>query len=202
MLVEIWLRAAFVAQGILTAVIRLTYQSQRGEHVEQAALRDSRVTLILNGLLLGLFTIAGGLWVLVPRWMTGSTLALPLWGRWAGAGLGLAANGLFAWTHHTLGRYWHGGFAGSLRVREQHQLIEHGPYKRVRHPMYTAMLGLVLGYALVSANWLVALPGLAWWLVLALLQVPREEAMLTEALGDPYRAYVARTGRYLPRLFG
>jgi protein-S-isoprenylcysteine O-methyltransferase Ste14 len=67
--------------------------------------------------------------------------------------------------------------------------------------MYTAFLGLATAFALVSANglFLILPPGML--LAVLVTRTPREEAMLEERFGEEWRAYRARTGALLPRLW-
>ena len=65
--------------------------------------------------------------------------------------------------------------------------------------MYTSFSGLSLAFFLLSANWVIGLAGLATS-VLGAARVDKEEALMIEEFGDQYRAYMQRTGRYLPRL--
>ena len=136
------------------------------------------------------------LYATYPQWMTRFRLPFPIWLRYIGAGLGLASLALLLWVQDTLGRQWSTG----LVLREEHTLVTSGPYRWVRHPMYTALFAFMIALGLVSANWLVVLaPAVAISLLLA--RIPKEESMMTEQFGDEYRAYMERTGRLLPRLF-
>jgi len=122
------------------------------------------------------------------------SLPLPLCLRGAGFGLGLASLGLWTWTHVALGRFW----SAQLQLRAGHRLVTRGPYSRIRHPMYTAILGWVLSLGLVIANW-AALLFARWTAVILVTRIPREEQMMLERFGDEYREYMKRTGRFLPR---
>ena len=83
----------------------------------------------------------------------------------------------------------------TLEVRERHQLVTHGIYRHVRHPMYLSLLVYSLGQALVLPN-LLAGPsyGLAMALVFAFRLGP-EERMMLEAFGKDYETYRAGTKR-------
>lgn len=129
-----------------------------------------------------------------PGWMAQFSFPLPTWLRWAGAGLGALSLPLLIWVHQTLGNY----FSPDLELRRQHRLVRSGPYRWVRHPMYTVLFALMLGLALVSADWLVALLTIAL-IVLIYARIGREEAMMLEHFGEEYRAYMEQTGRLLPR---
>jgi protein-S-isoprenylcysteine O-methyltransferase Ste14 len=115
--------------------------------------------------------------------------------RWAGFVLGLAGLAFWTWTQAALGKEW----SPQLQVREEHHLVTAGPYARIRHPLYTAMFGVVIAFALVSANWIfVVLAALA--IVGVVVRVPREERMMIEEFGEEYRAYMQRTGRFFPKI--
>jgi protein-S-isoprenylcysteine O-methyltransferase Ste14 len=66
--------------------------------------------------------------------------------------------------------------------------------------MYTSFLIMLIGFLLLSANWLVGGAGIAFVLLLMAVRTPREERMLLGRFGDEYRRYLERTGRYLPPL--
>ena len=136
--------------------------------------------------------------VVVHLWFLGGNLRrfafpAPNWLRWAGFGLGLASVGLFVWTHAILGRFW----SSYLQLRPAHRLITHGPYARIRHPMYSAILGWILSLGLVAANW-VPFVFAALGALIFLFRTQGEERMMLEQFGDEYREYMERTGRLLP----
>jgi len=109
----------------------------------------------------------------------------------------LAAVGLaFAtWTLRHLGR----NITDTVVPRKNAVLVTSGPYRLVRHPLYTfgTVAGLALG--LVAANWFFWAPLLLLWPVLA-FRTRKEEAMLLERFGDGYRQYMQRTGKFLPKI--
>ena len=93
-----------------------------------------------------------------------------------------------------LGRY----FTVDVSISAEHKLIDSGPYRYIRHPTYTGALLAFLGLGFCFGNWLsiffltVPIIGAFLW------RIRIEERALTEALGEDYRAYVARTKRLLP----
>jgi protein-S-isoprenylcysteine O-methyltransferase Ste14 len=119
--------------------------------------------------------------------------ASPRWLRWTGLALGVASVGLFAWTHATLGRFW----STALQLRGEHRLITAGPYARIRHPMYTAIVGWLASLGLVSGSW-VPLVFASLSALNFMHRIPPEEEMMLQRFGDEYRAYMKRTRRLLP----
>jgi protein-S-isoprenylcysteine O-methyltransferase Ste14 len=145
-------------------------------------------------------TGAAALTQLVPGilWMGGGlssgSIGLPDAMRWVGVALGVGALALLYRVHATLGA----NFSPRLELREAHTLIDTGPYRRVRHPMYTSGFMLCLALGFVSANlWVGALPFVAL-AVLVALRLPDEEAMLAARFGAPFEAYRRRSGALTP----
>jgi len=113
---------------------------------------------------------------------------------WLGLFFAIAALGVFHLTHRALGRNW----SITLDVRENHELVTEGIYRRVRHPMYSAFWLWAIAQALLLPNWIAGFAGLVGFGILFFGRVAREERMMLETFGDRYRAYMARTGRVLP----
>ena len=101
---------------------------------------------------------------------------------------------LFYRSHADLGANW----SITLEVRDRHRLITQGIYRRVRHPMYAALLLYGVAHALVIPNWVAGPSNLVAFAVLFALRVRAEERMMLEQFGDEYTAYVARTNRLVP----
>lgn len=141
-------------------------------------------------------TLACLAFLIQPRWVAFAQLELPAWIRLAGVPLAIAGVALFKWMFLHLGL----NVTSTSMPRAQATLVTSGPYRWVRHPMYSAVLLLVLAVTLLTANLVVALGGLAMFaLLIARSRV--EEQRLVEKFGDAYRAYQQRTGRVVPRLF-
>jgi len=101
---------------------------------------------------------------------------------------------VFYRSHADLGTNW----SITLEVREQHRLITQGVYRRIRHPMSSALVLCAVAYALVIPNWVAGPSNLVAFAVLFALRVRPEERMMLEQFGDEYTAYMARTKRLVP----
>ncbi len=134
-------------------------------------------------------------WMIDPAWMAWSAAPLPNWLRWTGVGLVISAGGLLAWTFRCLGK----NLTDTVVTRQQHTLVLHGPYRWIRHPFYDSAALLTLGISLVAANWFLFVTGVLV-ICLLIIRTRTEEDNLVARFGDSYRAYMARTGRFLPRL--
>jgi protein-S-isoprenylcysteine O-methyltransferase Ste14 len=122
---------------------------------------------------------------------------LPLWLGWSGVGIMAGGLGLRVWSARTLGAH----YTRTLRIDEDHQVVDTGPYSRIRHPGYAGTVTMWLGYGLA----LTSLPATAGMMVPVALAYYRrigvEEGMLERELGEPYRRYQERTDRLVPGVF-
>lgn len=129
-----------------------------------------------------------------PQWLTGFQFDVPVPLRWLGAiPLLLGAKMMHSGLRH-LGK----SLTISISTRADHKLIDSGPYRYVRHPLYTAGMIQSIGLCLLMANWLVAVFAGGFW-VLIVFRTPMEEEKLSEQFGDQYREYAKRVGRFWPR---
>lgn len=135
------------------------------------------------------------LYLVAPQTIAWASLSLPSWVRWAGVVLGAVSLAGLLWVHTALGKNW----SAWLELKEGQTLVTHGPYRRVRHPMYTALYGLYIGWTLLTANWLLGVAWIGTFTLLTVTRIRHEEAMMVERFGDAYREYMEKTGRFLPR---
>ena len=101
---------------------------------------------------------------------------------------------LFYRSHADLGTNW----SVTLEIREQHRLITQGVYRRIRHPMYSALALYSVGHALVIPNWVAGPSNLIAFAILFALRVRPEERMMVAEFGDEYIAYATETKRLVP----
>lgn len=196
MLDETIFQIILAAALAVLSIMRIYYRVKSGAFREsQFTARESNWFLVL-GIPTSLTWLGSLLvWIINPEWMKWSALNFPVGLRWSGAGLMVFALAAWGWVHHSLGR----NFSPTLVVREHHQLITHGLYRWVRHPMYSAFFLFELGICLLTASWFIGLTGTLLILLIVVLRVPKEEAMMIETFGDQYREYMKHTGRLIPR---
>jgi protein-S-isoprenylcysteine O-methyltransferase Ste14 len=118
------------------------------------------------------------------------------WPFVAGLAVYWAGVALRWWGVMTLGSY----FKLTVVVEPDHQVVDWGPYRVIRHPGYSGAMLIFLGLGLALDNWLsvaaavLVIPGM-------LVRIRVEEAELTKALGERYRSYMRRTWRLIPRVW-
>ena len=188
------LLAVFGANIAISAYFRWKAR-QDGETISRG---DEGAFLVILRLVFALPLFLAILTYLInPAWMAWSSVAVPVWVRWMGAGLGIAIVPLMYWVFSTIGR----NISETVLTKETHELVTDGPYRWVRHPLYTVATLLLTSLSLITANWFIGLMTVLAISMIGLVVIPREEANLIEAFGDDYRAYQKRTGRVLPRLW-
>ncbi len=130
-----------------------------------------------------------------PEWMAWASVPLPVALRWAGVGIGVLAGLLLTWTFLNLGK----NLTDTVVTRKEHTLVTTGPYRWVRHPFYTSCALAFLANALATANWVIFVTSFLAF-ALMVVRTAKEEENLVARFGDAYRDYMARTGRFFPRL--
>lgn len=149
-------------------------------------------TLRPVGIMLWLGLIA---YMVNPASMAWSAAPLPAWLRWMGVGVCAVAGGLLIWTFRRLGK----NLTDTVVTRREHTLVTTGPYRWVRHPFYVSAALFVLGASLVAANWFLFVTG-GLLVGLLVIRTRTEEENLLARFGDSYRAYMKRTGQFVPRM--
>lgn len=184
--------AGFLALLVIAGYRRIQSQST-GERLDR--LQEGVFILVglrLAGLILWSAVIA---FMIDPAYMAWASMPLPIWLRWAGVAICVTTLALLAWTLRDLGR----NLTDTVVTRQAATLVTHGAYRWVRHPFYACMALMILGNALMAANWFMLAAG-AVVLSLIVARTKTEEEKLVARFGDAYRSYMKRTGRFVPRL--
>ncbi len=191
-------RLLFILAAIAQAAIRIYFQSRILPEQARTKVTGQTWRLIPGAFAALTVLVFGFAFIFFPNAFAWSYADFPDWLRWTGAILLLGGVTLLAVAHHHLGKSFH-----SLVVQKSGQiLVESGPYRLVRHPIYTAyVLSYFGGGLLASSLVLTLIPGPLYILFVA-LRLAEEEAVMIEQFGPEYRDYMSKTGRFLPRLGG
>ncbi|MEO8762081.1 MAG: isoprenylcysteine carboxylmethyltransferase family protein [Bacteroidia bacterium] len=92
-------------------------------------------------------------------------------------------------------------FTVDVTIRENHQLMQSGFYKWLRHPSYTGCLLSFFGYGIALNNWLSLALIFVPILITFVLRMNVEEKVLTQQFGNQYQDYIAKTKRLIPFLY-
>jgi protein-S-isoprenylcysteine O-methyltransferase Ste14 len=188
----------------LAAIIFLTGVGISG-YFRRKADRESGEKISRNvdgAVMMTIINIAGvALWLsplvylLNPRWMAWSKIGSPEWTRWLGVAIGFLCVAGIYWLFSNIGR----NITPTSATRDDHNLVTSGPYRWVRHPLYTVGSSLFISFGMIADNWFIAAVGILAFIAMA-VRTPKEEANLIEKFGDEYREYMKRTGRFFPKL--
>ncbi len=194
---ELIFRIALAVIASVYTVIRIYYtrlaiQADRNFFRPRSDLRQ-----LVFGTLGFLNIVPTVIYIVAPKQLGWAALPLSASWRWFGIGLGLADIFFLLWVHHTLGKNF--SVPGVMKAKQSFTTA--GPYRWVRHPMYTALFLVSIVYFLISANWFIGLVWIGWIVGIVASMLREEEAALMEKFGGEYRAYMQRTGRFLPRIF-
>jgi len=194
---ELLLRVIFLTILVLALVISGYYRS-RARRLSGTIPRRSEGTLpLLLRVISGLtFLVLILLHAFVPHWMVWSTFDLPLWVRWVAAAVGLLCLPFLLWVFTSIGA----NISETVLTKSEHQLVRHGPYKWIRHPLYTSGLLVLLALSIIVVSWLMLVLWIVGALIMCLVVVPREEHNLVETFGQQYEEYRQCTGALLPRV--
>ena len=125
------------------------------------------------------------------------TALIPDWGYYVGLSFSILSAAIWFWGQQTLGQY----YSHEAVVYQGHQLVERGPYKFVRHPIYAAGLLLCPGIGLMSQSWIaVAVITIVATIILA-YRIQVEEKTLVSEFGEQYVAYSRRVKKLIPFIY-
>ena len=126
-----------------------------------------------------------------------STGSLPDSAFFLGFLLSLLGNAVYFWGYQTLGR----NFSLEVVIYQDHQLVESGPYRFARHPMYTALILASVGLGLMAQSWTAIIIIIIVDVIAVWYRVRVEEKALLSEFGDQYRSYAKRVKRLIPFIF-
>lgn len=193
--VEPW-NVVFLAGFIIYVAIRGRFARGTRDNVKTIRRVDAVEKALL--VFVGISSLLLPILYLFTPWLAFGDYHLPAAAPWCGSILMVSALVFFYRSHADLGRNW----SATLEVREGHELIKHGVYRSMRHPMYASIFLWDVAQGLMLRNWLAGWSALAMFALLYVVRAPREERMMCDAFGQDYRDYMRRTGRLVPRIGG
>jgi protein-S-isoprenylcysteine O-methyltransferase Ste14 len=194
---EMIFRMLFVLAFIFMTGIRVYYQSKVLHDKGKIEIKEGSLSLIAGSIAALTTIVFGAEYIFFPgTFLFAYLMPYPDWLRWLGA-FGLAAEITILWVaHHHLGKCFH-----SLVVSKENQtLVETGPYRWVRHPIYTAYLMSYIGGGLLSSNLILTIVPVSMYVILVAIRMGKEEAVLVKRFGQEYIEYMKRTGRLVPQV--
>ena len=148
-----------------------------------------------DGGLIGVAVVGVGLAIVGRRYFDGLVVGA-LWVRVLGLAVLVASTVFTLWARFSLGTMW----SVAPKVQGDHQLRTHGPYAVTRHPIYTGVLGMLLGATLLSGigQWLVLFPAA---LIVFEVKIRMEEHLMLATFPDQYPRYRRQVPQLVPGLY-
>jgi protein-S-isoprenylcysteine O-methyltransferase Ste14 len=193
MVIQPW-NLVFLAGFVAYMGIRGVFERRTRGNEKALSRADGRDRALIFIVLVGSLLLPA-VYLFTP-WLSFADYRLPAFAPWCGAAVMVAALWLFWRSHADLGQNW----SITLEVRKGHQLVRHGVYRLVRHPMYASIFLFSLAQGLLLRNWLAGWSALVTFALLYLVRTPREERMMCDFFGQDYRDYMRQTGRLFPRV--
>lgn len=114
--------------------------------------------------------------------------------RWIGLALVVGGIGFSIWAARTLGRH----FDMEVEIHEGHEVVDHGPFAIVRHPVYLGLAVHLVGACLATGNGVLIAGTLFGAFPALYIRASAEERLLRNALGPAYDAYARRVPMLIP----
>jgi protein-S-isoprenylcysteine O-methyltransferase Ste14 len=190
-------RILFILSFIFMTGIRVYYQSKIMHNNAKIEIKENCPSLIAGSIAALTTIVFGAEYIFSPGVFSFAyVLPYPDWLRWIGA-FSLAGGILIlGLSHYHLGKNFH-----SLVVsKENQELVETGPYRWIRHPIYTAYLLSYLGGGLLSGNFILTTVPVGMFAILVAIRMGNEEAVMRDRFGQEYNEVMKRTGRLVPRI--
>jgi protein-S-isoprenylcysteine O-methyltransferase Ste14 len=193
---HLWIPKATLILGIVAVVAIRAPHGRRSSQVKVIKSKRGRLEIVLLSVMWLGSVILPLLWVPTPVF---SFADYPLHPAQYAAGVVLFSLGLWLFhrSHVDLSTNW----SVSLDIRENHALITSGVYRRLRHPMYSAILLQAIGQALVAPNWIVGSFYLCASILMFSFRVGPEEQMMLQQFGDKYAIYMTKSQRLIPGIW-
>ena len=185
--ISLWLGLIYFFSEVL---LSLTRRAPKSANMRESDHSSLRVLWIAIGL---------SIWLAILITTNFRAAALPSPKLFGVLAIVLFALGLALrwWSIIQLGRF----FTVNVAIAQDHQVVEAGPYRYLRHPSYTGVLLAFLGFGLSLGNWLALVALLVPIFLAFLYRIHVEERTLIDGLGQKYVSYCARTKRLVPFLY-
>lgn len=121
--------------------------------------------------------------------------------EWGLAALTVAIAVASVWLVNTAARRLGKQWALAARLVEGHMLIQDGPYRFVRNPIYTGMFGMLVATGLAVTQWIPLLVAIVLFIPGTYIRIRSEERLLRQAFGSEFEAYARRVPALIPGIY-
>jgi protein-S-isoprenylcysteine O-methyltransferase Ste14 len=187
--------AVCVGVVVVVWVAGAVYNAFRSPHSASHAPRERTRSQPGSSALIVVAVVCAGL-AIAGRSHFDSLAVGALWVRVLGLAVLVASTLFTLWARFSLGTMW----SNAPKVKGDHQLRTHGPYAVTRHPIYTGLLGMLLGATLLSGigQWIVLFPAA---LIVFEVRIRMEERLMVATFPEEYPRYRRQVPQLIPGLY-
>jgi len=191
-------RAAFYVVIVCWWLFALTFWLRKRPPRAQEAKRDR--TSLIGLFLQAIAYVSVGFYPLQQRQFSpvASGSRVVEWGLAAlTVAIAIASVWLVNAAARRLGKQW----ALAARLVEGHTLIQDGPYRFVRNPIYTGMFGMLLATGLAAGRWIPLLVAIIFFAAGTYIRIRSEERLLRQAFGSEFEEYARNVPALIPGIY-
>ncbi len=192
--IELTSKIILITVYSLFSIIRIEYYRRTKKAGYKTVIEERKKYPIWLSIFICYTVFTFFIYILFPQALLWAKIPLASWLRLVGAFMAVLALLWFIWIHRSLGN----NLSVRLKIKDSQELVTDGPYRWIRHPMYSAFYLLHIAVFFLTANWFIGTTWLAGLTAIIFLRVKREEAMLLSTFGSEYRSYMEHTGRFIP----
>lgn len=190
-------RWTFIAIFVTTFAISQYYRRKARMSGEAISRREEgRLAMLMRAIIALPLILSFFAYMIHPAWMAWSIVPLPRWVRWIGVALAMICTPLLWWTFSSIGS----NISETVLTKPEHRLVTSGPFRWVRHPLYSLSMLLFASYSVIASNWWMMLFTAMGLVMVVRVVTPREEEALVAKFGKAYEEYRERVGRLVPRI--
>ena len=190
---EITFKIIFMVLYVLGAIVRAPFAYKVKKMKVKFSRRKVYEYIVMVPVALGLMIVP--LVHVFSSALDGYNMFLPTWVRVIGVVGFFFGFLVYSWSHIALTTNW----SPVLEIKEKQKLITSGPYKYVRHPMYTGFWLWSVFQGILLSNWAVLVLGILSFGLMYFSRIKHEEKLMIEGFGNSYKEYMKKTGRILPK---
>jgi protein-S-isoprenylcysteine O-methyltransferase Ste14 len=127
----------------------------------------------------------------------GHLVILGGWLTWVGIAIMVSGIVFRQYAISTLGKF----FTSTIQIKKDHELIQTGPYRYIRHPSYLGILIMSLGLGIAMANWISLILCIVLPTIGLMQRIQFEEKELEQHFGKQYQDYRKNTWRVIPHIY-
>tara|TARA_Y100000310_G_C20372612_1_gene664227 strand:- start:58 stop:654 length:597 start_codon:yes stop_codon:yes gene_type:complete len=151
---------------------------------------------ILKRFLVIIFCIISARYIISPQLINFNLFQVNNLIRFLAFIFGIILTIIHYWSFKTLNKY----YFPTLKLARKHKLIKSGPYKLIRHPIYSTTIFGTFSLSIISNNFILFILSVIIFIGIWFFRIPKEEEMMINEFGKDYINYIKQTGKLFPNI--